>query len=171
MENQSVSTCKFTWYSATPKPGAEIWVPSDYTVGSGSHYSVYIPKCSVHTALIRVGDWHKSLVGVGCRASICLSNGRPFQAYETIWFTDKMRCRETLAAVLSMGRVINCNTLISRVNLFVGDVHFPRRPYDGQIGCIWTKLCSRLSPDHLSLSLGDSNGRFIKLLSYIIHGK
>ena len=68
-------------------------------------------------------------------ACICCWQLSPAQAFETISFTEKMRSSETLAAVVSMGPGHPRNAVISSISLFVGDVHFPRRPYDGQFEC------------------------------------
>ena len=91
------------------------------------------------------------------------------RVYETISFTEKMKSIETLAVVVSMGRVINENILISDGSDLIGVDHFPNRPYDDKSGCMCTKLCSRMSPDHLRLSLTDRNESVGNPLMYIIY--
>ena len=53
-----------------------------------------------------------------------------------------MRFSETLMAVLSMVRVINTNTFITRVSLFVGDMHFPSENMMSKSG-----VCERSNVD------------------------
>ena len=63
-ENQSVSTCTFAMYNATPNPGAESWVPSDCTAGLGYPHSTLMPKESVQTGRMYTGDGLKGAYSI-----------------------------------------------------------------------------------------------------------
>ena len=51
-ENQSISTCTFSMYTATPNHDAESWAPNDCTVGLSYPHSIRMPKEFVETASI-----------------------------------------------------------------------------------------------------------------------
>ena len=84
----------------------------------------------------------KSRWGVGLRVAIYCVQQTTQSQLETISFTEKMRFSEILKAVLSMVRVINTNTFISRVSLFVGDMHFPSENMMSKSG-----VCERSNVD------------------------
>ena len=158
-------------FDATPNPSIESWVPIDCTSGLGSLIVSTYRRDPFKLLASAQEMASKARIPYGWSASI--DTLRPYRerVFETFSCTEKMRSSETLTDVISMGPVSTENTLISHVSSFLGVWHFPRRPYDGQIVCMWTKLCSRVSPDHLSLSLGDHRGSIEKLLTYIIHQK
>ena len=154
-----------------PNQGIERWVPNDWTAGLVYPHSIHILKGSVQVALISSGDGVKVVLGSWLESV--------FRYPPAIWNTSlwyHLISRRKEIHRFPRGCYQGTSWLFwNRAHLLPKSLGwsltFSARHYDGTIGCMWRKLCSRVSTDHLRLSLDDSRVNFGMLLTYRIHQK